>query len=68
LRKPWVIHDGFIKIADPQRNHFFNVERLNQFRKVGGVRIEDDIVITKTGYLNLTQVPKEISEIEQLMA
>ncbi len=44
------------------------MERLNQFRKVGGVRIEDDIVITKTGYLNLTQVPKEISEIEQLMA
>ena len=32
-----------------------------------GVRIEDDIVITETGILNLTQnLPKEINEIEEI--
>jgi Xaa-Pro aminopeptidase len=34
-----------------------------------GIRIEDDIVVTKTGNINLTKsVPKEIDEIEALMA
>ena len=34
-----------------------------------GIRIEDDILVTKDGYENLTKdVPKEIPEIEALMA
>ncbi len=34
-----------------------------------GIRIEDDILITKTGNINLTSgVPKEIGEIEAIMA
>ena len=33
-----------------------------------GVRIEDDILVTSTGFENLSkQVPREISEIEKLM-
>jgi len=33
------------------------------------VRIEDDIVVTRDGYRNLTtEVPKEIADIEALMA
>ena len=33
-----------------------------------GVRIEDDIVVTATGYENLSQdIPKEVSDIESLM-
>lgn len=47
---------------------YFDIEKLNQYKKVGGVRIEDDIVITETGFDNLTTVPKEIHEIEALMA
>lgn len=31
-----------------------------------GVRIEDDILVTETGYEILTDVPKEVEEIEQL--
>lgn len=38
-----------------------------RYRSVGGIRIEDDILVTKTGHRNLTTVPKEIAEIEKLM-
>lgn len=33
-----------------------------------GIRIEDDLLITKTGFLNISKkIPKEIAEIERLM-
>jgi Xaa-Pro aminopeptidase len=33
-----------------------------------GVRIEDDIVVTETGYRMLSDFPKEVADIEALMA
>lgn len=45
-----------------------NVPVLEQFRSVGGVRIEDDIVITADGHENLTGwIPKEVDEIVRIM-
>jgi Xaa-Pro dipeptidase len=43
-----------------QENHakFIDQEVLKKFMPVGGVRIEDDILITKDGYENLTTAPK----------
>lgn len=39
----------------------------NEFRGIG-VRIEDDIIVTQDGYVNLTmKAPKEIADIEELM-
>lgn len=35
---------------------------------LGGVRIEDDILVLKNGSRSLTKVPKEIDEIEKVMA
>ncbi|KAI7832909.1 peptidase M24, structural domain-containing protein [Kickxella alabastrina] len=39
-----------------------------KYRAVGGVRIEDNIIITETGCDNLTTCPKEIAEIESIRA
>ncbi|GAB5585713.1 hypothetical protein Unana1_00613 [Umbelopsis nana] len=55
-------------LKDEATSKYFDLDKLNQYKKVGGVRIEDDIVITETGFDNLTTVPKEIHEIEALMA
>jgi len=32
------------------------------------VRIEDDVVVTKTGIIQLTRVPRTVEEIEKCMA
>lgn len=55
-------------LNDPITGKYINKEMLNKYKPVGGVRIEDNIVITQDGFINLTTVPKEIDEIEALMA
>ncbi|KAI8051418.1 peptidase M24, structural domain-containing protein [Gilbertella persicaria] len=46
---------------------YFNMDKINQYRVVGGVRIEDTIVITRSGHDNLTIAPKQVSDIEAIM-
>lgn len=47
---------------------FFNTDMLKRFRGFGGVRIEDDIVVTETGIELMTHVPRTVAEIEAVMA
>ncbi|KAI7261550.1 putative Xaa-Pro aminopeptidase [Hortaea werneckii] len=45
-------------LSDPYHSRFIDEAVLDRYWKVGGVRIEDDILITRDGYENLTPAPK----------
>lgn len=47
-----------VYLNDPEHLKFINLEVLERYMPVGGVRIEDDILITKKGYENLTPAVK----------
>lgn len=55
-------------LADPARSCFFNRDVLQHYRGFGGVRIEEDVVVTDSGTELLTCVPRTVEEIEACMA
>lgn len=62
--------DPLIKmaLANEKQSVFFNVDRLKDFRGFGGVRLEDDVVVTKDGCDNLTLCPRSVEEVSDVMA
>lgn len=42
----------------PTHSQYIDRDVLEKYYPVGGVRIEDDILVTKDGYENLTTAPK----------
>ncbi|KAH7162114.1 putative Xaa-Pro aminopeptidase [Dactylonectria estremocensis] len=54
-------------LKDPEHSKFIDAAVLDKYWDVGGVRIEDNILITPTGYENLTTVPKEAAELESMI-
>lgn len=54
-------------LEDEKTAKYLNGDKLEKFFDFGGVRIEDNLIITEDGYENMTDVPKEIKEIEKAM-
>lgn len=54
-------------IENPKTNEFLNIDKIESLLDFGGVRIEDNIVVTEDGHENFTNVPKQIDEIEKLI-
>lgn len=56
-------------LADPDKARFLVFSAIERLRGFGGVRIEDDVLITDDGCVNLsTGVPREIADVEEMMA
>ncbi|XP_011093685.1 xaa-Pro dipeptidase [Sesamum indicum] len=51
-----------------QTSKYFNHEQIHRFRGFGGVRIESDVYVTSDGCVNMTKCPREIQDIEAVMA
>lgn len=56
----WIKVPGFAE--------YFDIETIKRYWPVGGVRIEDTVVITADGIENLTIAPKRVKDIEAIMA
>lgn len=54
-------------LRDEERRKYVDEEVLKGYWSVGGVRIEDNILVTEEGWENLTDVPKEVEELERLI-
>lgn len=51
-------------LKKPEQSKFINTEMLAKLRGFGGVRLEDNVLITPTGIENLTWAPRLIEEVE----
>eukprot|EP00933_Yihiella_yeosuensis_P062450 TRINITY_DN65408_c0_g1_i1.p1 TRINITY_DN65408_c0_g1~~TRINITY_DN65408_c0_g1_i1.p1 ORF type:complete len:652 (-),score=92.84 TRINITY_DN65408_c0_g1_i1:224-2179(-) len=52
---------------NPELASFFNWERIADFEKFGGVRLEDNVVVMEDGIQNMTFAPRTVEEVEAVM-
>ena len=55
-------------MADPKLRAFLVPSAIEAARGFGGVRLEDNVLVTAGGVESLTRVPRDIGEIEAVMA
>ncbi|MEX2600245.1 MAG: aminopeptidase P family protein [Balneolaceae bacterium] len=54
-------------LEDPRAKPYLKKEKLEPYFGFGGVRLEDNLIITDDGIENITDVPADIREIEEMM-
>jgi Xaa-Pro aminopeptidase len=48
---------------------FINYDKVEDYRDFGGIRIEDDVLVTETGHKVLGKpIPKTVEEVEEIMS
>ncbi|XP_065165841.1 xaa-Pro dipeptidase-like [Atheta coriaria] len=55
-------------LAISEMPKFINKEQVERFRGTGGMRIEDDVLITEDGCVIWTKIPRIVQEIEDWIA
>lgn len=86
LRMGRRLQEGFVVTDEPgiyfipalidlwQSNHtneeFLNFDAINKYKDFGGIRIEDDLLITKNGarFLGSDRIPYHVSDVEEFLA
>ena len=53
---------------NPDIVEHLSLEKIEEYARFGGVRIESDVLVTKDGVVNFTVVPRTVEEIERTMA
>jgi Xaa-Pro aminopeptidase len=54
--------------AEGRHKEFINYDKAETYIGLGGVRIEDDVLVTETGHRVLgTPIPKSVAEVEETM-
>ena len=62
---PYLLEQGF---KDEKVSKYFVQDKIKEYYNFGGVRIEDDILITEDGCVNLTEgLPRTVEDIEKTM-
>jgi Xaa-Pro dipeptidase len=55
-------------IKNPETGKYIDAKVLDKYWEVGGVRIEDNVVVLEDGHKNLTTAPKTVAELEALIS
>lgn len=53
--------------ADPEKSQYLNADVIARFRNFGGVRLEDNVIVTETGIEDMTIAPRTVAAVEAIM-
>lgn len=63
--RPYLLEQAF---NDPNKAKYLNIDKIKEYYDFGGVRIEDDLLVTEDGSINMNAgMPRTTQEIEEFM-